>query len=350
MKRSSAPPTPHPIDQGHPPDWAVEWGEDRYGVFASFEVEGVPQRLRWIPPGRFWMGSPEHEKGRWDDEGPRHLVELTEGFWLAETPCTQALWQAVMGENPSRFQSPQWPVEQVSWEDCHRFFEAVEEKEPRLKCRLPTEAEWEYACRAGTEGATWAGDLEILGANNAPLLDDIAWYGGNSGKGFDLEGGVDSSDWPEKQYDHTEAGTREVALKERNPWGLYDMLGNVFEWCSDWKEEYPSELQVNPAGSERGAHRVLRGGSWRSYAQSVRAASRYWSHPAARSDHLGVRLALGQGRGAPAAEPLGESGRAAGVRRARDEPEPPGAGADGGGGGEVALPQSGPRGFPRSRE
>ncbi|MDY7095522.1 MAG: formylglycine-generating enzyme family protein [Acidobacteriota bacterium] len=307
------------LNAGHRPEWAVAAGRDRYGFWAAFEVEGqkkqvAQQRMRWIPPGRFWMGSPESEEGRYgDDEGPRHLVELSEGFWLAETPCTQELWEAVMEKNPSEYRSARRPVDSVSWEDCQKFCVQLKKKRRKLSCRLPTEAEWEYACRAGTETATWVGDLEILGERNAPLLDDIGWYGGNSGKNFDLEEGLDSSNWKEKQYEHTRAGTREVGLKDPNPWGLYDMLGNVYEWCSDhWQNRYDAKPQVNPLGPEEGADRVYRGGSWFSHAQDVRAAYRVWYHPGFRRLNLGFRLALGQGRGAPAAEPLGEFGRGQG--------------------------------------
>ncbi|MCP5115866.1 MAG: formylglycine-generating enzyme family protein, partial [bacterium] len=148
---------PHPLDTGCPPAWATEWGEDRYGVFVVFKVGDVRQRLRWIPPGIFRMGSPESEQGRWDDESPRHLVELTQGFWLADTPCTQEVWQEVMGDNPSRFNSARRPVEQVSWEDCRRFMEAINERLSGLDARLPTEAQWEYACR-GTAKKLWLTD------------------------------------------------------------------------------------------------------------------------------------------------------------------------------------------------
>ena len=151
--------------------WASAAGRDEYGLWAAFEVEGVGQRLRWIPPGRFWMGSPKDEPGRWKDEGPRHPATLGEGFWLAETPCTQALWQAVMGGNPSHFKGSQRPVEQVRWDDCHRFLDRLNQRFRHLDARLPTEAEWEYACRAGTATATWrGGQLEILESGKAKLL------------------------------------------------------------------------------------------------------------------------------------------------------------------------------------
>ena len=290
-------PPKHPLVTGHPPSWAWGWGKDRYGVFTEIRVGEVVQTMRWIPPGSFAMGSPENEVGRWKDEGPQHRVELTEGFWLADTPCTQALWTEVMGENPSRFQSPTRPVEQVSWEDCQRFCKRLEERLPGFAPRLPTEAEWEYACRAGTLTATWLGDLEILGERNAPLLDEISWYGGNSGVEFDLDDGESSSGWKEKQYPHKKAGTREVKTRKPNPWGLYDPLGNVWEWCEDaWdgSSSYEGGDRVDPVGAG-GSDRGLRGGSWDSNAQLVRAAYRYWFDPGYRRSDAGFRLSSGPG-------------------------------------------------------
>lgn len=286
------------------PPWACAMGRDRFGLWAAFEVDGVEQRLRWIAPGRYFMGSPEDEPGRWDDEGPRHLETVPQGFWLADTPCTQALWQAVMGKNPSRFQTPDRPVEQVSWDDCREFLGALNGRVEGLEARLPGEVEWEYACRAGTETATYAGPMEIVGERDAPVLDAIAWYGGNSGEDFDLEDGEDSSDWPEKQIEHTRAGTRRVARKLPNPWGLYDMLGNVYEWCDGlWSPHY---------GAQRGGtRRVIRGGSWRSLARYVRAAVRDHLDPSDRWYALGFRLARGQGALQPAAERGGAEPRGA---------------------------------------
>ena len=187
--------------------------------------------MRWIPPGRFLMGSLEDEAGRYDWEGPQHEVTIARGFWLFDTPCTQALWQAVMdGDNPSRFQSPDRPVENVSWNDVQEFLTRINKKVSGLDLVLPSEAQWEYACRAGTTTALYTGEIEILGERNAPALDPITWYGGNSGVGFELDNGYDSGDWPKKQYDHKRAGTRPVGLKAANPWGgLSDMLGNVWE-------------------------------------------------------------------------------------------------------------------------
>ena len=287
----------HPLVNQNSPSWASEWGEDTWGVFASFRVGDVLQKMRWVPAGTFWMGSPENEAGRDDDE-TRHLVTLQKGFWLADTPCTQELWQEVMGKNPSYFVSPQRPVEQVSWEDTQEFFEALEERLPSFRARLPTEAEWEHACRAGRETATWKGDLEILGENNAPLLDSIGWYGGNSMQNFELEKGYNSSGWKELQYPGGNAGTHPVGQKTPNPWGLYDMLGNVFEWCEDWFGLIPSTPATDPGGAERGSGRVIRGGSWFSDARYVRAACRSGGGPGLRGFYLGFRLARGPGSGA----------------------------------------------------
>ena len=250
--------------------------------------------MRWIPAGTFTMGSPAGEAGRYPWDWEPHEVTLNEGFWLGQVPVTQALWVAVTGEKPSEFQSPERPVEQVSWNDCQRFLARVNEEVPELALRLPFEAEWEHACRAGTTTATYAGDLEILGDNNAPLLDEIAWYGGNSGVELDLEGGEDSSGWEDKQYDHARAATRLVARKRANPWGLYDMLGNVHEWCSDWwSDPERREAVRDPIGSDTGTERVIRGGSWDSYARHCRAAYRAHSEPGLRWRSIGFRLARG---------------------------------------------------------
>ena len=287
------------------PKWANAIGRDRFGLWSEIAVdpgqgEPIIQRLRWITPGRFWMGSPEaetqelakdeDERAWFQREHPRHLVTLTEGYWLFDTPCTQALWAAVMGNNPSAFQSPTRPVEQASWEDVQCFLGKLNERLPGLDLTLPTEAQWEYACRAGTETAIYSGDLAILGESNAPALDPIAWYGGNSGIDFELTNGYDSSGWPEKQYPHTRAGTHPVKLKRANPWGLYDMLGNVWEWCRDGERDYDSAAQTNPEGSlEISAYRVLRGGSWNDYARTVQATARNTAHLDFRGDYVGFR-------------------------------------------------------------
>jgi formylglycine-generating enzyme required for sulfatase activity len=296
----------HPLITGCPPEWASEWGEDRYGVFAAFTLSEATQRLRWIPPGRFWMGSPEDEtvglaqeawEREWfEKEHPRHEVIITRGFWLFDTPCTQTLWEAVMGGNPSRFKSGDHPVEQVSWEDAQRFIDTINACLPGLELSLPTEAQWEHACRAGTETALYNGPIEILGERNAPALDPIAWYGGNSGVEFELKGGHDSSYWAEVQYPNSISGTHPVGRKKPNRWGLYDMLGNVWEWCADGVREYEDRREVDPQGPmSSGAARVIRGGSWYDIARSCRSAYRSRDTPVIRSLILGFRCARGQG-------------------------------------------------------
>ncbi len=221
------------IDTVTLPEWASAIGRDKYGLWAEFTIdrsvdEQIPtqtppsrfapirQRLRWIPPGRFMMGSPEDEEGRTDWEQLPHEVAIDEGFWMFATPCTQALWEAIMGANPSLFQSPDRPVERVSEGDCDSFARKLSER-IGLTLALPSESQWEFACRAGTSTSTYAGPLEIKGENNAPILDAIAWYGGNSGHEFDLANGVDASARPEKQYPFDKAGTRSSPKRERIP-------------------------------------------------------------------------------------------------------------------------------------
>ncbi|WP_256872959.1 formylglycine-generating enzyme family protein, partial [Candidatus Entotheonella palauensis] len=238
------------------PPWASEIGRDGYGLWAVLDVSGVRQRLRWIPPGRFWMGSPEDEEGRFRSEGPRHEVLLGRGFWLFDTLCTQALWQMVMGDNPSEFKGANRPVEQVSWADCQRFIERLNQRYTELALGLPTEAEWEYACRAGTEGPRYADDP-----------DAIAWYANNS-----------------------DLSTHDVGKKAANAWGLHDMLGNVWEWCYDTTRSYHRTAEVDPVGSlEVGVVRVIRGGCWSDPARLVRSAFRLAGRPGLRDGNLGFR-------------------------------------------------------------
>lgn len=274
------------------PPWATATGRDSFGLWADVDVRGVVQRFRWVPPGRFWMGSPDREAGRYGDEGPQREVTLTQGYWMADTPVTQALWEAVMGGNPSRFVSPDRPVEQVSWDDCQAFLGCLDVLLPGLGARLPTEAEWENACRAGTSAATWAGDLAILGLNDAPLLDEIAWYGGNCGVDFELTDGHTIS-WSEKQYDFVSGGSHPVGRKTANPLGIHDLLGNVWEWCSDHYGPYEECGVVDPVGVSSGSQRVRRGGSWGSPARRVRAAARLALGASEHEYGLGFRLVRG---------------------------------------------------------
>jgi len=290
---------PNPLEDGLPPEWASRWGEDRQGVYVGFEIKGVEQILRWIPPGTFMMGSPEEEPGRLPWEGPQHEVTITQGYWLGETPVTQALWKAVMGDSPRAFVHNQRPIEHVDFQMVEDFIARTGALIPGLGLRLPSESEWEYACRAGTTDATYEGPIKILGEHNAPALDEIAWYGGNSGQGFDLPAGIDTSDWKEMQYANPRAGTRLVKTRRRNPWGLYDMLGNVWEWCADGADGAPDSYSLEPASDpvapagER-PNRVVRGGSWGAHAGGVRAAYRNASHRDLRDRSLGFRVARGR--------------------------------------------------------
>ena len=286
----------------------IRWGLDEFGVYGDFtlvtEHGTATQRFRYVEPGTFLMGSPEEEtrglarkeqeKSWFEDEHPRHPVTLTRGYWLADTPCTQAMWQAVTGVNPSQFQSPDRPVERVSWDDVQEFLSQLKSWAPGLPADLPTEAEWEYACRAGTDTALYSGPMEILGANNAPALDPIAWYGGNSGVGFELDTGSDSSDWPERQYPDSPSGTHPVGRKQPNPWGLYDMLGNVWEWCGDGFRDYAAEPVEDPVGpvTEERPLRAVRGGSWGSFAGWVRSAYRSRLGPGDSVNYPVFRLSL----------------------------------------------------------
>lgn len=284
------------------PEWASAIGRDRFGLWVEIQIEpaalqdakarssqgAVTQRLRWIAPGEFWMGSPADEPGRWEDEGPQHRVRLTDGYWMFDTPVTQALWKAVMGKNPSYFISETRPVEQVSYEDAEAFLRQLNTRYPELRLSLPTEAQWEYACRAGSEQATYAGPMEITGERHAPVLSNIAWYVGNSSDRFELDNGYDSSDWPGREISGDRSGTHPVAGKQPNHWGLYDMLGNVLEWCDSGWADYVGGFQENPTGSEAAA-RVVRGGSWIYNARFVRAAFRGQGEPDYRNNLLGFR-------------------------------------------------------------
>ena len=257
-----------------PAFWASDWGEDTYGLWMAFRYRGVRQQLRWIEPGEFVMGSPENEAQRWEDEVHRK-VRLSKGFWLADTTCTQALWQAVMGENPSNFKGEENPVDSVSWEDTQLFIEKLNAIVPGQGFRLPTEAEWEYACRAGTETPFWFGDQITLEQAN---------YDGN----YPYVGG--------KKGLYREE-TVPVKALPCNGWGMYQMHGNVYEWCQDWYGDYDLNALVDPTGSAEGQQRVLRGGSWNNLGRLVRSALRDANDPGGRGGHIGFRLARGQASG-----------------------------------------------------
>lgn len=265
------------------PHWAVAQGRDAFGEWADFEVAGQRARLRRIPKGDFMMGSPEAEAGRGPDE-QQHAVTFTRDLWLAESECTQALWSAVLDKNPSQFVSDQRPVETVTWPDVQLFLERLNERVPGLAARLPSEAEWEYSSRAGTSTETYAGALEVVGKYDAPILEEIAWYGGNSGLDFELDNGI-----PLAQ--NAPAGSREVRRKKPNAWGLYDSLGNLWEWCQDWFGPYAEGSVTDPQGAAQGDGRVIRGGSWGDAAQDMRVANRNQGTPQDKVIILGFRIA-----------------------------------------------------------
>lgn len=258
--------------------------------------------FRLIPAGSFTMGSPSTEAGRSiGGEETQHQVTLTKPFYCGKYEVTQGQWEQVMGSNPSEFKNagPDAPVETVSWEDCQAFLKKLCELEgvPEGTYRLLTEAEWEYACRAGTTTALYNGELVILGWLNAPALDPIAWYGGNSGVAY--ADGWDSSRWEEKQYNHQSAGTHPVGQKLANGYGLYDMIGNVWEWCQDWyAESYPDGPVTDPLGpasssvDRTGVNlHVIRGGSWQFELWPCRSAGRIGSLRRGDSSTVGLRIA-----------------------------------------------------------
>jgi formylglycine-generating enzyme required for sulfatase activity len=213
-----------------------------------------------IEPGEFMMGSPDSEQGRSADE-VQHRVKLTKEFFLAKNLITQGQWKAIMGNNPSNFHGDGLPVEMMPWGDADAFCKKLSEKEGR-NYRLPTEAEWEFVCRAGTNTACYfGGDPEQLG--------DYAWWGLNSS-----------------------FHTQPVGLKKPNAWGLYDMVGNVRQWCSDWYGDYPKADQVDPQGPVNGDSRVLRGGAFNEGPNHCRSANRNSSSPATGYNNVGFRPVL----------------------------------------------------------
>ena len=222
---------------------------------------GATMKFVWIEPGSFVMGSPSSEPGRHSSEGPQHEVTISRGFYLGKYEITQAQWESVMGGNPSNFIGPNRPVETISWNDVQSFIHRLNEAAGDSLYRLPTEAEWEYAARAGTTRRWSFGD-------EVSELENYAWYSCNDG-----------------------CDTKDVGTKLSNPWGLYDIYGNVLEWCQDWFGSYSSSASVDPSGPSTGSARVIRGGSFDySHAQDVRSAIRSSVDPGNRFNFLGARL------------------------------------------------------------
>lgn len=253
-----------------PESWASDWGEDEYGLWMAFTYKNVRQAFRWCEPGTFMMGSPADEPERGDDE-LQHEVTLSKGFWIADTPVTQALWDAVMDKNPSEFKGEDLPVENVSWDDAQVFIEKMNGMKPELKLCLPSEAQWEYACRA--DSATqfcWGEQIDSTLVN----LDGNHTY--NNGRNSEFR----------KQ-------TVEVKELPCNDWGLHQMHGNVRVWCQDWLAKYSEQPVVDPEGPRSGDRRVLRGGSWLNLGRFCRSAYRNSYDPSYRSNGIGFRLARG---------------------------------------------------------
>ena len=225
-----------------------------------FEVNGVSFKMVNVHGGTFTMGATSEQGSDFEDEEkPTHQVTLS-SYSIGQTEVTQELWQAVMGNNPSYSKGSKRPVESVSWNDCQDFIRKLNSLTGQ-NFRLPTEAEWEYAARGGRSGGT-----KYAGSDS---IDDVAWYWKNSG---------------DTRHD--------VATKRANSLGIYDMSGNVWEWCQDWKANYSRSSQTNPQGPSTGSYRVFRGGSWYSHARNCRVPNRYGITPDHRDGSLGLRLAL----------------------------------------------------------
>ncbi len=289
-------------------------------------------KLVKIPKGSFIMGSPASEPGRYNDE-VQHQVTLTRDFCMGVTEVTYGQWKALMGTtlqdqvrktlnddtlypelgnktwrefyNATRDTDPNTkigpeddsiPMHFVSWNEANEFCRRLTEREHKagrlpegFVYRLPTEAEWEYACRAGSTTALYNGDITIVGERNAPALDEIAWYGGNSSVGYEGTG-WDTENWKEKQYPGGYAAMRKVGTKKPNSFGLYDMIGNVWEWCEDRYGAYDNGAVIDPKGSVSGALRVVRGGCWYYFARHCRSAVRDRHAPSIRFNNFGFRV------------------------------------------------------------
>ena len=225
--------------------------------------DGISIDMVRVEAGTFTMGATAEMKDPYDWEKPIHQVTLTNDYYIGKYEVTQALWQAVMGNNRSYFNGDNLPVEKVSWKDCQKFLSKLNRITGKT-FRLPTEAEWEYAVRGGKKSRGY----QYSGSNN---LSDVAWYGENSG-----------------------GKTHAVGTKQPNELGIYDMTGNVWEWCQDWYEKYSSSSQVNPTGANSGSYRVFRGGSWFNDVRVCRLSCRCDNGPDFRNFDIGLRLVLSE--------------------------------------------------------
>ena len=225
--------------------------------------DGISIDMIRVEAGTFTMGATPEMKDPWDDEKPAHQVTLTNDYYIGKYEVTQALWKAVMGNNPSYSKGNNLPVERVSWDNCQKFISKLNRITGKT-FRLPTEAEWEYAARGGNKSRGY----QCSGSSN---LSDVAWYKDNSG-----------------------SKTQTVGSKQANELGIYDMSGNVHEWCQDWYDKYSNSSKVNPTGANSGSYRVSRGGGWAGYAWDCRSSYRNYCSPGSRYNHLGLRLVLSE--------------------------------------------------------
>ncbi len=251
------------------PPWATAIRHDEYGIIAEVTVNEVVFAFRRIPVGTFLMGSPEDEAGRYPREGPQHSVTISRPFWMGLTPVTQEQWQAIWKTKPNFFKGPKRPVERVSWKDVQSFCTELNRLVAGWNCGLPTEAQWEYACRAGNTGPFNDGSVCQDPEEQEKALDSLGWFRRNSG-----------------------GKTQAVGEKRPNHWGLFDMHGNLHEWCADGFREFTEGNVSDPEGP-MSAERVIRGGSWNYAAQYCRSASRSSVSPAYRYRSVGFRLAAG---------------------------------------------------------
>lgn len=250
-----------PVDETNPiaEGVSVILSTDVKALAQTYTVNGVPFAMKYVEGGTFQMGAKGKDAS--PNEKPVHEVTVSD-FCIGETEVTQALWKAVMDNNPSHYKGDDLPVENVSWEDCQKFIQKLNQLTGKT-FRLPTEAEWEYAARGGNKSKGY----KQSGGEN---INDVAWYTNTT----------------------HDRGTKTVKTKKANELGLYDMSGNVLEWCSDWYGDYSSSSQTNPTSSSSGSYRVLRGGSWSYLAKFCRVATRNYDDPASRSDEIGFRLVL----------------------------------------------------------
>ncbi|KPA12861.1 secreted protein containing Sulphatase-modifying factor domain protein [Candidatus Magnetomorum sp. HK-1] len=282
----SVEPNPIPMDYVTRAGYLFSFGENYYfdetqsgslqwkvGKFKPI-TNSIGMTFVYIPPGTFMMGSPENELGR-DIRGfgeDLHEVTLTKGYFMQTTEITQGQWKAVMGNNPSLFNNcgDDCPAENFHWNDVQDFISTLNQKEKTTKYRLPTEAEWEYAARAGATTAFPNGDISDTDCND-PKLDEIGWYCGNSND-----------------------KTHPVGQKKANNFNLFDMHGNVMEWCQDWFQKgYPYDSAINPEGPSSGSYRVIRDCSFSDEANKCRSATRYRNSPDyLRRSYLGARIAF----------------------------------------------------------